>query len=246
MLKFLQAFRRVYEIVMDIQPLRYTYELAVAGMRDGRASYSAVSPVARLQILLAYRKDWPKLAWGHETKQQVSSAGPVGVTGGLLYYVENQMIVLLELPSCRKNLSPAQTRCLRYVTNTQTDCVFADPLQSLVVTSQTFGYIYKYSLGLKADSINSEANGGQGVRLNIRDLSTFGKHAQAISPFYEFGTQITERVSEVSIAVCGTKMLVSVDFHGNIKKHLLMDWPTQQARVSPGFTYYAQLHLFVC
>lgn len=123
---------------MDIQPLRYTFELAVAGMRDGRASYSSVSPVARLQILLAYRKDWPKLIWGHEAKRQVSADGPVGVTGGFLHYMGNQSINLLELPSCRTNLSPAQTRHLRFITN-PSSCVVVDPSQSLIVTSHTFG-----------------------------------------------------------------------------------------------------------
>ncbi len=54
-----QAFQRVWMLVMEFQHLRYKFELAVVGMKDGPASYMGRSALLRLQLLTAYKKDWP-------------------------------------------------------------------------------------------------------------------------------------------------------------------------------------------
>jgi len=125
---------------MDFQHLRYKFELAVVGMKDGPAAYSTRSPMIRLQLLLAYKKDWPRLKWADEQKVRVPAfATQVNVSGSFLYYVANQTLDLIELPSCRTGRPPSQTRHIKYNTTPDADCVAIDPLQSLIVTSHTYG-----------------------------------------------------------------------------------------------------------
>lgn len=127
---------------MEYQHLRYKFELAVVGMRDGPASSSTRSPLIRLQVLLSYKKDWPRLDWTDEQKIRIPvTATQVSVSGDFLYYVGGQSLDLVELPSCRTNRPPSQTRHLRYNTS-QSDGVAIDTLQSLIVASQTYRCIY--------------------------------------------------------------------------------------------------------
>lgn len=120
---------------MDHQPLRYKFELAVAGMKDGFASRSFVH---KLQLLMAYKKDWPRLHWTDEQKVRVPiTATQVDVSGSFMYYVDGQTLDLVELPSCRNNRPPSQTRHLRYNTS-QSDSVVIDVVQSLIIAAQTY------------------------------------------------------------------------------------------------------------
>lgn len=138
-----QAFQRVYELVMEFQHLRYKFELAVVGMKDGPAQYSTRGPLVRLQLLLSYKKDWPRLYWTDEQKIPVPAhATQVDVSGNFLYYVGDQSLNLIELPSCRTGLPPSQTQYLQFNTTPQADCVAVDSLQSLVVTSQTYASVH--------------------------------------------------------------------------------------------------------
>ncbi|KDR80694.1 hypothetical protein GALMADRAFT_60553 [Galerina marginata CBS 339.88] len=213
--KTCQAFRRVYQLVMEFQHLRYRFELAVVGMRDGPVSNSTrSSPLIRLQLLMAYKKDWPSLNWTDEQKVRVpDTATQVDVSGNFLYYVGTQSLDLIELPSCRTGCPPSQTRHLKYNTTPQADCVAIDPLQSLIVTSQTYA-----------------GPGGQiGLRLKIRNLWKFDKHPRASSPYYDCSTHVAQPVDKVSIVVCGNRMVVTLDFIGGLTKHLLLDWCTLQA-----------------
>ncbi|KAF8906253.1 hypothetical protein CPB84DRAFT_1675794 [Gymnopilus junonius] len=210
--KTCQAFQRVYELVIEFQHLRYKFELAVVGMKDG--PHSVRGPLFRLQLLLAYKKDWPRLHWTDEQKIPVpANATQVDVSGNFLYYVGNQSLNLIELPSCRTGLPPSQTQYLQFNTSPQADCVAIDSLQSLVVASQTYA-----------------GPGGQiGLRLKIRDLRTFDKHPNASSPYYDCSTHVTQPVSSVSIVICGSRIIVTLEFAGGLTKHLLMDWSTFQA-----------------
>src|SRR5258705_443847 len=51
LITFIQAFERIYVLVMRFQPLRYKFELAAIGMKDGPASYAACPPMNRLQLV---------------------------------------------------------------------------------------------------------------------------------------------------------------------------------------------------
>ncbi|EDR13998.1 uncharacterized protein LACBIDRAFT_305329 [Laccaria bicolor S238N-H82] len=209
-----KVFRRVYELVMGFQHLRYKFELAMAGMQDGTPSYYSKPPSLRLQLLLAYRENWPKLRWTCEQKIFISAAATVvNVCGGFLYHVEGQTLDLKELPSYRTGRLPAQTKHIRFGTAPRADCVAIDPMQSLIVTSHTFS-----------------GHGGQvALRLKIRNLWTFEKHPYAASQSYECLTQVAQPVAKTSMVVCGFKMTVSLEFLGGTVKHLLIDWRTLQA-----------------
>ena len=123
---------------MEFQHLRYKFELAVVGMKDGPAPYSARSPLVRLQLLLSYKNDWPRLNWSDEQKIPIpASSTQIDVSGNFLYYVGNQSLNLIELPSCRAGLPPSQMKYLQFNTTPQADCVAIDPLQSLIVASHT-------------------------------------------------------------------------------------------------------------
>lgn len=75
------------------------------------------------------------------------------------------------------------------------------------------------------------ANGQVGLRLRIRNLWTFDKHPSCISGHYDCQSQVAQQVVNVSIAICATRMVVSVEFEGGLTKHLLMNWCTLQAMV---------------
>ncbi|KAF9477602.1 hypothetical protein BDN70DRAFT_946594 [Pholiota conissans] len=211
--KTCQAFQRVWMLVMEFQHLRYKFELAVVGMKDGPASYSMRSPLLRLQLLTAYKKDWPRLMWNDELKVRVPpDSTQLNLASHFLYYTGNQSLDLVELPSCRTSRPPSQTHHLKYITS-HVDCVAVDPLQSLIVTSSLIG----------------ATNGQIVLRLKIRDLWTFDKHAKAPSANYECSTHIAQPISNVYIAIAGTRMVVTLDFVGGLTRHLLMDWRTFQA-----------------
>src|SRR6266542_3695012 len=133
---FSQAFERIYVLVLRYNHLKYRYELGLVGMKDGPVPYSTCPPKLRQQILMAYKMDWPRLKWDSENQVRVPAiATKISVTGGFLYYVANQGIYLLELPSSRTGKS--QTRRFMYNTTPDASCVLVDPMLSLIVTSHT-------------------------------------------------------------------------------------------------------------
>ena len=104
-------------------------------MKDGPAPYAACPPMIRLQLVMAYKADWPRLKWVDE--QRVSApalATRIGVSGGFLYYVANQALRLLELPSFRIGKPIAQTRHITYNTTPNADCVVIDPSLRIIIT----------------------------------------------------------------------------------------------------------------
>lgn len=123
---------------MQFQHLRYRFELAVVGMRDGPASHSAVPFIMRLQLLSAYKTDWPRLKWIDENKIKVPTiASKIGVSGSFLYYVGNQALDILELPSYRIRKPLSQPLQNHYNTTPAANCVAIDPIQALIITSHT-------------------------------------------------------------------------------------------------------------
>jgi hypothetical protein len=132
---FIQAFERIYMLVKRFQPLRYIFELAAIGMRDGPATYVACPPMIRLQLVMAYKTDWPRLNWMDEQKVRAPAvATSISVSGSFLYYVANQALCLLELPSFRIGKPISQTRHITYNTTPNADCVAIDPNLRLIVT----------------------------------------------------------------------------------------------------------------
>lgn len=125
---------------MQFHHLRYKFELALAGMADGTLMSSKRPPAIRLQVLLSFRKDWPRLHWTGEQQIKIPPASTLAsVAGDFIYYVANQTLELLELPSTRLNRPPNNTHHLRFNTNPRPDSVAIDPIQSLIVVGHALG-----------------------------------------------------------------------------------------------------------
>ncbi|KAJ7281414.1 hypothetical protein C8J57DRAFT_74884 [Mycena rebaudengoi] len=211
-----KAFKRIYGISMEYQSLRYKFELAVSGMRDGAAPRAVAPLLGRLHLLLNYRTDWPRLHWTHELKMQVVAPSLVGTSGGFIHQIRPHgaydTLEITELPSCRTGRSPALTRRMRF-TSPPIETIHIDSVQALIVAAHIFCQ-----------------NGIIGVQLHFRDLWTFGKHHWAPAESYEILTQSAAPVAHATITVCGSKMAMSIEFIGGKISHLIMDWRTFGAR----------------
>lgn len=211
-----KAFKRIYVTVMEYLPLYYLFELAMAGMKDGPVSHSYRPPVGRLDLLKSYRKDWPKLEWTHEYKMLIPTHARAGITGGFLHQINvhgsQYTLDLAELPSCRTSRPPALTRHLRFTTP-QIENIAIDRSQSLIVTSHLF----------------SGQNGQIGVRLHLRELWTFGKHPRTSTVVYDF-TAGSSRIANMSMIICGQKLIISIESASGRMKHLLLNWRNLHAR----------------
>ncbi|RDB23441.1 hypothetical protein Hypma_008992 [Hypsizygus marmoreus] len=209
-----KAFRRVYVLVMECSPLLYIFELAIAGMKDGPMPHSYRAPVGRLQLLLNYKKDWPRLNWTHEYKMLISTRTHAGVSGGFLHQIRvkdfQHTLDLSELPSCRTGRPPAMTRHLKFHAP-EIENIVIDRSQSLIVASHV-----------------SSGQNGVTVTLYFRDLWTFGKHPRALSGTYEFIAGPT-LIANMAMVICGQKLAVSFEFAGGKVKHLLLNWRKFQA-----------------
>ncbi|KAF8630134.1 hypothetical protein AX15_003089 [Amanita polypyramis BW_CC] len=215
LLAMCRAFQRAYVIVMEFQPLRYRFELALAGMKDGPVSHREMSPLHRLQLLIAYRKDWPKLYWTHELPGPIAMS--VGVSGGFLYNIRSDgnhsELRIAELPSCRTGRAPESTRHLKFIT-TRIEGVVIDPTQAFIATSHV-----------------ANAQNGPVIQLKLRDMWTFDKHPKALQHAFDFAVPLSAeyaRISGISLSVCSSKLAISVKFIGGRSQHLLIDWHTFQ------------------
>ncbi|KAF5350223.1 hypothetical protein D9758_007784 [Tetrapyrgos nigripes] len=211
-----KAFRRIYVLVMEYQFLRYKFELAAAGMKDGPASRTRSPINFRLQLLLAYRKDWLKLSWSHESKMTIQTPSLINVSGGFIHFIRDHgmysTLELAELPSCTKSLTPAQTRHMKFHTSA-IESASVDQSQLLIVTGHVFAH-----------------NGQICVQLNFRDLWKFTKHPRAPDAAYEVAAQAATSVYRMTISICGSKLSVSIQFSGGKVKHLIMNWHTFDAQ----------------
>ncbi|KAF9497118.1 hypothetical protein BDN71DRAFT_1481884 [Pleurotus eryngii] len=204
-----QAFSRIYNVVMEFQSLRYRFELALAAMKDGRAPRAHAPALARYQLLLSYKKDWPRLRWSQESRMQIPTPAQVGMSGGFVHRIltdgQQYCLELSELPSHRTGRPLTRTRHIRFSTP-PIESVMVDPSQHLLVTTHLFRHIH------------------------LRDLWTFAKHRWAPALAYEFSTQSAGRVSHMSLQICGSKLGISMEFAAGQVKHLVMDWHTLHAR----------------
>ncbi|EAU90486.1 hypothetical protein CC1G_00870 [Coprinopsis cinerea okayama7 len=209
-----KVFPRVYDVVIHFQHLRYKFELAVSGMADGVLSLVKRPPQLRLQLLGAYRRDWPVLNWTAEQKLQLpASANLFTVSAEFLIHGNAHALQLQELPSTRLHRPPSQTRHVQYGTAPQSDAVVVDPSQGLLISG--FG-------------ITGPA-GQIGIRLKIRDIWKFDKHPHAPAPFYECPVQVQVPIQKMTLSICGSRLAVSLKFANGTAKQLLLDWRSFRA-----------------
>ncbi|KAF6761681.1 hypothetical protein DFP72DRAFT_1151471 [Ephemerocybe angulata] len=165
-----KVFERIRFLVMQFHHLRYKFELALGGMADGALLPSKRPPALRLQVLLTYRKDWPRLNWTGEQRLKLPAAATLcNVAGDFVFYVAGQTLELMELPSTRLNRPPSQTHHLRFNTNPKPECVAIDHAQSLIVVGHAL----------------AGPGGELGMRLKIRNLWNFDKHPRARDNYFD-------------------------------------------------------------
>ena len=220
---------------MEFQPLRYRFELALAGMKDGPVSYREISPLHRLQLLMAYQKDWPKLYWTHELPGPVAMS--VGVSGGFLYNIRSDgnhsELRIAELPSCRTGRTPESTRHLKFIT-TRIEGVVIDPSQAFIATSHVVKYVSCLNVSCHIHPLIYSAQNGPIIQLKLRDMWTFDKHPKALQHAFDFTVPLSAeyaRISGISLSVCSSKLAISVKFLGGRSQHLLIDWHSFQTWV---------------
>ncbi|PPQ98929.1 hypothetical protein CVT24_003556 [Panaeolus cyanescens] len=210
------AFERVYYLVMQVQSLRYKYELVRNGFKDGQLSHRARPPFHRLQLLLNFKKSWPKLSWSAEQKERIPLHRSFGVSGGFCYHSGTQSITISELPTFRIERPNGQTRHLKYNTTPQADCIAIDALQSLIVVVQTI----------------SGPDGSIELRLKVRNLWTFEKHPGTASALRSYLTHVNNSnlpVERTSAIISGNYLVVTIEFSGGVARHLLVDWRTHES-----------------
>lgn len=75
--------------------------------------------------------------------------------------------------------------------------------------------------------------GGQiGLRLKIRTLSSFDKHPNSPSPYFDCATHVSQPVVNMFIVISGNRVVVTLNFTGGLAKHLILDWHTFRATAS--------------
>jgi hypothetical protein len=130
-------------LVMEYHPLRYKFELAISGMKDGTVTRTHVPPYLRLELLMAYKTNWPRLQWTHENRIEVILPAVVGCSGGFIHQIQPHtsygILQLTELPSCRTNKPPSMTRHLRHATPPM-ECAALDYSQALVIAIHVFRF----------------------------------------------------------------------------------------------------------
>ncbi|KAF5338370.1 hypothetical protein D9611_012487 [Ephemerocybe angulata] len=195
--------------------LRYKFELALGGMADGALLPSKRPPALRLQVLLTYRKDWPRLNWTGEQRLKLPAAATLcNVAGDFVFYVAGQTLELMELPSTRLNRPPSQTHHLRFNTNPKPECVAIDHAQSLIVVGHAL----------------AGPGGELGMRLKIRNLWNFDKHPRARDNYFDCLAPLSAQpLEKMVMTICGNKISISLHCPGGVVRHLLLNWQTFQA-----------------
>lgn len=79
------------------------------------------------------------------------------------------------------------------------------------------------------------AQNGPVIQLKLRDMWTFDKHPKALHHAFDFQVPICaeySRITDSSLAVCGSKLAITVKFLGGRFLHLLIDWNNFQTWVN--------------
>lgn len=234
---------------MEFLPLRYNYELALTGMKSGATSSRGLPFPARFNLLLSYRMDWPKITWGHEQKAQLPLLGNFDISDGFIHFVAAHGVELMELPSCRTEKPPSQTRHVRIPTAPRVQCVTLDSAQTLIVTGHVLTYVLEEAVCTEPCSHDFFSSPNQiDVLLKIRDMWTFNKHKNSVSDHYSFAASPNSGaiLSSIRVTICGDNLLARLEFEGinPRSEQLLINWKTLHAAVrhSIPLHHYIQTH----
>ncbi|EIW79423.1 hypothetical protein CONPUDRAFT_156099 [Coniophora puteana RWD-64-598 SS2] len=226
-----KASRDVFLIVSGTTALRYKYELALRGMRDGPTS--TVSVRDRLARLLAHQTGWATLNEFHLDALRTTPPTIIGVSGNFLYHASETGIPnaafqwtlrIFELRSYRR---PVSTPLLYRQYNVPFDIrkIAIDPTQNLMVLGE-----------LHFPTNNTAIL----AHIYFFDLMVAQKHARASQLRFTFptdwwGTQPAgHRISIKQIEIYGDHVGVSLQFEIVDGEHatelLVVDWVNSASR----------------
>ncbi|KAG9313078.1 hypothetical protein JVU11DRAFT_6518 [Chiua virens] len=204
---FCLASRTIYDIVTHSTTLRYSYELALCGLRNGPPD--GYSPNIRLLSLLGYKRGWPTLSPSAEDKLCITPPTIIGVSGNYLFHasqspLNNGFEWILHVYQLRSFRMAPKPRLPYYQHNVPFEIrkVAIDPSQELMVLAQLF--------------IPPQQNSAIAVMLHIRNLYVCQDHARAVQPRLSFQTDWWgdfppgQRLSIEQVQICGSLVAVSV------------------------------------
>ncbi|KIJ65551.1 hypothetical protein HYDPIDRAFT_88588 [Hydnomerulius pinastri MD-312] len=204
---FCLASRNIHTIVEQSTSLRYRYELAICGMRDGPPSnYSARD---RLLPLLSHKRGWPTLSSSAEDKIRITPPTIMGVSGNFLFHasqspLNNGFEWILHVYELRSFRTAPKPRLPYYQHNVPFDVrkVAIDASQGLMVLAQLY--------------FPPQENSAIIALLHIRNLFVCQEHPQAAQPRLRFPTDWWgtvppgQRMSVEQVQICGSLVAVSV------------------------------------
>ena len=138
-----QASKDIYDIVSHSTTLRYRYELALCGARDGPPG--PFSPRSRLLPLLGYKRGWPTLSPSAEDRLCITPPTIFGVSGNYLFHasqspLNNGFEWILDVYQLRSFRMAPKSRLPYYQHNVPFEIrkVAIDAPQELMVLAQLF------------------------------------------------------------------------------------------------------------
>ncbi|KAI6023874.1 hypothetical protein BKA83DRAFT_4265356 [Pisolithus microcarpus] len=228
--QFCRASQVILSLVDGTTSLRYRYELALCGLREG--PHNQYSSNNRLDTLLSYKRGWSTLTWSAEDRLTFAPPTIMGVSGNYLYQVAqvplpNEFLWCLRIYElrCFRRTPQRGLQSHRYFIAFEIRKVVIDSSQNLMVWAQIHF----------PPQHNSPVLGV----LHLRDLRGDHEHREAAQPRLQYRTEwwgITppgERVSIQQVQVCGSLVALSIrleleDGEG-ITELALFNWRTGSA-----------------
>ncbi|KAI9464751.1 hypothetical protein HD554DRAFT_2026315 [Boletus coccyginus] len=204
---FCLASRTINDIVIQSTTLRYHYELALCGMRDGPPGGDG--PKTRLLSILGYKRGWPTLSPSAEDKLCITPPTIMGVSGNYLFHasqspLNNGFEWILHVYQLRSFRMAPKSTLPYYQHNVAFEIrkIAIDASQELMVLAQLF--------------FPPQQNSAIIVMLHIRNLYICQDHSRAAQPSLSFQTDWWgnfppgQRLSIEQIQICGSLVAVSV------------------------------------
>ncbi|KAL4072789.1 hypothetical protein V8B97DRAFT_2006056 [Scleroderma yunnanense] len=223
--QFCRASRVIYTMAGHTSTLRYRYELAFCGVRDGPPSrYSSRN---RLAPLLAYKRGWSTLTWSAEDRLAFTPPTIIAVTGNFLYQasqnpINNGFTWSLHIYALRSFRRILQGKLAYYHYNIPFEIrgVAIDLSQDLMILAQLY--------------FPAQQNSAILAVLHLRGLSTGQEHQHAVQSRLRYHTDWWgvplpgERVSIQQVQICGSIAALSVrlqlDKGEGVTELALFDW----------------------
>ncbi|KAG6332147.1 hypothetical protein ID866_6942 [Astraeus odoratus] len=215
----------IHSMVGTTSALRYRYELALCGARDGPPNRYTLRD--RLIPLLGYKRGWSTLSWSVEDRLAFTPPTIMGVAGNFFYQasqspLNNGFTWSLHIYALRSFRTAPQSSLAYYQYNVPFEIrkVAIDVSQDLMIIAQLYFPPQQTSAII--------------AFLHLRNLRSGQEHRQATQPRLRYLTDwwgITppgERVSIQQVQICGTVAALSIRLEleqgEGITELALFDW----------------------